>query len=159
VAIERQVMPGVTCIKAYYYDVIWAVLSTVVLRYQEIDTYTGHIMKRYDPLSDRVAENIARLRHERDYSGAMLAERCIEFGRSLEPPIESNMTFGIISKIENGDRTVSISEMVLFAGALTVTCDALMGTASNACPETPDPTLEARVALLEEKVAGILGQS
>lgn len=131
-------------------------ISFAVRRYGK---YSGRMMKRYDPISDKVAENIARLRHERNYSGAMLAERCVEFGRSLEPPIESNMSFGIISKIETGERTVSITDMVLFAGALTVTCDTLMGTAANASPETPDPTLEARVTLLEEKVAGILGQS
>ena len=114
------------------------------------------MVKRYDPVSDSVAENIARLRYERDYTGAELAERCAEFGRRLQPPIESNISLTMISKIENGDRTVSITEMVLFAGALAVTSYALMEPLSVPTPEKSAPTLEARVTALEEKVARIL---
>lgn len=98
------------------------------------------------------------MRHERGYTGEELAGRCIEFGRGFEPPLESNLSFSIISKIEKGYRTVGLTELVLFAGALAVTREALMGFAAGAISEASDPTLEDRVVELEQKVARILGE-
>jgi len=111
--------------------------------------------EKYDPISKIISENVARLRKQHNYTGTDLATRCAEYGRSLTPPIESRLSFMIISKIETGARTVSVTEMALLAGALAVTPDVLMGLPpSDTTPETL--TLEARVVALEEKMGRIL---
>ena len=121
------------------------------------DNKVRDMPKRNDPISNQVAGNIARLRQAYGYTGTELAERCAAFGRTFEPPIETSMNFGTISKIESGDRTVSITEMFLFAGALAVTTNTLMAPFSNLAIGAPSQTLEARVTALEVQMVQVLG--